>query len=570
MKQQQALGPKTVHLIETEKEVDFVLRFIALRQLTKTLRNTLVAHDFQYTAILHKFFIVRLLKLDVKSQQYLAPNTKVQPLPLTSEASTLPGLWDEFIFKRIGADSAHPVNLSKEPESIPVPDDDSLSSTAGASIRKAKMVNQWVQEGSSEVLNPFLPVQGDSNTVISFTGRVGGLDTHTKATTMSKYAAASTSDKEQLLRPPSPRKRFGKVRKPKGAAAVGPVEGTDASPRNLSDLNLTDQAKVVTEGIRPDRAIVRNLISGSSQFGSLATTTESRSTEESNLDPRSSQTGIVAPEILPPYLEPVTDDVTQDQSPAQPPEWEKRHAHATGVGRLVDVPPLSYTPRDVTDAHGFESSINNIFTERHSAPSQELISLLDATEDELPKLSMPLDPLSAITTPLVERPAAPLKPILRLRIVNKGKPGPVSSSSARSATSNAKADEALSENLQTSDEVETRKFRLTMGQQKPASKKEKTVNGSSSKESRASKPAKNNFRKLNAAAEDVLERAIYFRGQVKLEVQIGRVMVDNVPNQLKKINFPVDEWGAIFAARELSDMPSAVFTNMYVFGGGIV
>jgi len=559
------MGPKTVHLLETEKEVDFVLRFITLRQLAKTLRNTLVAHDFQHRAILHRFLVIRLLKLDAKSQQYLVPNTKVQPVVLTSEASALPALWDEFKFKRIGVESHYPVTLSKEPESISVPDDETGSGSTGASIKKAEMVNQWVQEGSSEVLDPFLPVQGDSKTIVSFTGKAGGSDTHTKATNMSSYAAAPSADMEQPRRPPSPRKRFGKVRKPKGGAAVGRLESRDTLSEDPSDVNLMDQAKVVTEGVRPDREIVRNILSGSSHFGSPATVTESRSTDEPNMDSMLSQPSIVAPEILPPYVEPVPEGVIQDQSLTQPPEWEKRHAHGTGVGRLVDVPPLSYTPRDVTHAHGFESTIDNVFMDGRSAPSQELISLLDTAEEEYPKLSTPLNPLGAITTPLVERPAAPLKPILQLRIVNTEKLGLASSSSAESATSKSKADNTLSENLQTSNELETRKFRHTMGQQKPAPKKEKAVNGSSTKETRASKPDKSNFKRLNAAAEDILERAMYFHGQVKLEVKIGRIMMENVPNQFKKMHFHVNEWPAIFAAREPSDIPSTVFTNMYVF-----
>lgn len=553
-KQHHALGPKEIHLIETEKEMDFVLRFIPLRQLGKTLRNTLVAHDFQHTATLHKFFVVRLLKLDAKSQQYVAPTTKVQPVVLTSEAASLPGLWDDFKSKRIGTDRHNPVIQSKEPESISIPDDEVSNGTGGASLRKAEMVNQWVQEGSSEVLNPFLPVQDHSNTMLSSVGKAGGLTAQPKAANMSSSAAASTANMKQLPKPPSPRKRFGKVRKPKGGPAVVPLSNGDTQLENKSDINLTDEAKLITEDIRPDRALVRNIISGNSQFQLPATVTESHSTGQPSMAPQLSQTGIVAPEILPPYVEPLTEDVAQDQSPTEAPGWEKRHAHATGVARLVDVPPLSYAPGDVTNTHEYESTIDTVITERRSASSHELISLLDATEEEYPKLSAPLNPLAATTTPLVKRPTAPLKPILQLRIVNPERPAPASNSFAESATPKAMTDKAPSESLQTSNEVETRKFRRTMGQQKPVPKKEKTV-----------KPAKNTFKKLNAAAEGLMERAIHFRGKVKLEVQIGRIMVENVPNQFKKIQFSVNEWPAIFAAREASEKPNTIFTNMYVF-----
>ena len=544
--------------------MDFALRFRTLGHAAKTLRNTLVAHDFLHTAVLHKFFVVRLLKLDAKSQQYLAANNKIQPVGLTTEASPLPGLWDYFKFKRIGADTDNLGTLSKEPDSLPVLGNEFVSKAARTSTGKADLISRWVQGGSFEVLNPFLPIQGDSHTTGPVSRKAGGSATHTKETGMPKDAAASGAALEQIQRPPSPRKRFGKVRKPKGGATLETLESTDTLLEDISDLTIKDQAEGIREGVRPDSAIVRNVLSGSNHFSSPATVTESLSRREPNLDFKLSETSILPPEILPPYMEPVWEDVVQDQSPAQLLDWEARHAHAAGFGRLVDVPPLSYTPQDVADARRSEPSIDQSFTERGSAPSQELINLLDVAEEACTELSMPLNPMCPTISNLVERPTAPSKSIASLRIVNTEKPQQARSSSTRSITSNAHSDKALSETLQTANEAETRKFRHTMGQQKPAPKKEKTVNGSSIKENRALKPDKNTFRRLNAAAESVLENARYFRGQVKLEVQIGRIMMKNVPNQYRKIHFPVEEWPAIFAAREVPDIPSTVFTNMYV------
>ena len=42
------------------------------------------------------------------------------------------------------------------------------------------------------------------------------------------------------------------------------------------------------------------------------------------------------------------------------------------------------------------------------------------------------------------------------------------------------------------------------------------------------------------------------------------MIIDNIPNQLRKMHFTVEEWPAIFAAKENSDIPSTIFTNMYV------
>lgn len=560
MKQHQALGPKTVHLIETEKEVDSVLRFLTLRQSARTLRNTLVAHDFPHTESLHKLFVVRLLKLDPKSQQYLVFNTKVQPLGLTTEALASPGLWGDFKFKRIGVDNRSPVTLSKYSESLPVPDDESPSSATGTSTRKAESVHRWLQEGSSEILNPFLPVQGASNTTIPLNRTAIGSATLNKITDLPKQAAASSANLEHLPKPPSPRKRFGKLRKPKGAGLVEPLESTDTPPENLSDLRLTDQAGIIGEG-----DFVRSILSSSSHFDSPATVTQSQSREEPEMDFELLQAKIVPPEILPPYLEPVTEDVVQDQSPDQPREWENRTTHVARFGRLIDVPPLPYTPKNGTAAPGAAPSIDNVCTESQSAPNQELISLLDATEENYPALSTPLDPVGPTADIVVKRPTAPSRPILRLRILNTEKSEPGQRFSAASVASKAESEKAPSETLQTANEVETREFKRTMGQQKPAPKKEKTVNGSSTKENRALKPDKSNFRKLNAAAENVLEGAMYFCGQVKLEVQIGRMMLNNISNQLRKTPFTVEEWPTIFAARETPHEPCSVFTNMYVF-----
>lgn len=545
--------------------MDSVLRFLTLRQSARTLRNTLVTHDFQHIESLHKLFVVRLLKLDPTSQQYLIFNTKVQPVGVTAEASASPGLWGDFQFKRIGVDNRSPVTLSKYSESLPVPDDESPSSATGTSTRKAELVHRWLQEGSSEILNPFLPVQGNSNTAVPLNSTAIGSATLTKVTDISKQVAASGPNLEYLPKPPSPRKRFGKVRKPKGAGPVEPLESINTPPENLSDLRLTDQAGMIRERVPPERAIVHSILSSSSHFDSPATVTQSRSRVEPQVDFELLQASIVPPEILPPYLEPVTEDVVQDQSPDQPRDWENQNIYVARSGRLIDVPPLSYTPKKGTDAPGAEPSIDNVCTERQSAPNQELISLLDATEEDYPELRMPLDPIGPTADIVVKRPTAPLRPILRLRILNTEKPEPGQSSSEASVASKAKSDKAPSETLQTANEVETRDFKRTMGQQKPAPKKEKTVNGSSTKENRAMKPDKSNFQKLNAAAENVLEGAMYFRGQVKLEVQIGRLMLNNISNQLRKTPFTVEEWPTIFAARETPHVPSSVFTNMYVF-----
>ena len=538
----------------------FILRFLILRKMGRTLRTTLLAHDSPYTPDLHNFYVVRLLKLDVKSQQYVGPKTKLQLIELATEDSTASGLWDDFKFNGIGKKSDNRVAVTIEPEAARILADEALSGPE-STIRKADMVSQWVQEGSSEVLNPFLPIQDGFGAAVSLSGRSEG--------PTSNHTALSGADIQPPNKSPSPRKRFGKVRKPKGGGTnAEPLEKPETLREGILDLQLTDQTVMTREELQADPETVYDVVTGKISLEELAEVSQARKMGAPPEDhTTTTKTSIIPPEILPPFLSPITADVSQDRLPDEPPLWEKQHAHANLVGRLVDISTPSTTLQELETPPGYEPSFVKASTERRLAPAQQLVSLLDAPEEEYQALDTPLRSVGLTAQPLAIGSAIvpSKKRTPTLRIVNFTQtPKRKENSAADSASSKTKSSKGPVETLQTSDEVQTRKFRHTMDQQRPAPKKERSRNDESAKESRVSKPNKSDFTKLNHVGESLLGSGLYFRGEVKLEVQIGRMLIDNVPNQLRKTPFATEDWSAIFVSKIVSEIPSTIFTNMYV------
>jgi len=545
-----------------------MLRFLTLQKLGRTLRTTLVEHGFHYIADLQDFFVVRLLKLDAETQQYLAPKTKVQPVDPTAGASASPRLWDDFMSKRFGDDNHNPLAVIKESELASILSDETLHD-AGTTLRKAEMVNQWVQGGSLDVLNPFTPIQDGSSAEVSSNGKTGGSTTSSALGDMSRYVASSSFEAQDTSKPPSPRKRFGKVRKPKGAKIAESLELKDTLLEDSAKASVTNQVARPSEELQPDPGTVEKILSGTNEAKESVPAREPHGEIGPDTDPKVSQTIHKPPEILPPQNSPsfsssATGDILQDEASGQPPTWEKQHAHAAVVGCLVDVTAPTDNSQDVKAPPGYKPSL---IRTRPRSSSQQLVNLLDVSEEEYPALGPPSSSADLTTQPsLMDPPILPLRTTTRtLRIVKHQGTVPDSSSTADSVTSKAKPGKPLKETLQGSDEVESRKFKHTMGQQKPAPRKEKIRNDNAAKEIRGSKADKADLRKLNNTFESVLESALYFRGEVKLEVQIGRILMKSVPNQHRKMPFTIEDWFAIFATRNVSEIPVTTFTNMYAF-----
>ena len=109
------------------------------------------------------------------------------------------------------------------------------------------------------------------------------------------------------------------------------------------------------------------------------------------------------------------------------------------------------------------------------------------------------------------------------------------------------AELSTQEKLQTWDEGETREYKRTMDQRKPAS------NGEESEEKIS------NLKKMHGAVLAMLELAKFHRGQVEVRVELGKILVGG----LSKIQrpFPPEEWDSFFLE---PNRLRAIFTKMYV------
>lgn len=430
--------------------------------------------------------------------------------------------------------------------------------------RKTEMVTQWVQGGSSEVLNPFLPVRERSGGEIPPNDKTGGSTTSSSLDEKWRFIASSVSEAQAPTKPPSPRKRYGKVRKPKGAKTSESVAVTNILPEEIEPGTVSNQTPEPGDDLEPIEEIADAVLSEANPSEGSISARASREGSEPKTDRIRSRRIFTPPEILPPFTTPTTVSIFQDHPPDQSPVWETRHAHAAKVGILVDVSaPLDNSKEVPKPPPGYESSPLNTGPGHSQAPSQQLINLHAASEDEYPSLrppSRPEDPKTQRSS--MGPPSRPLKVGSRtLRIVKPKGSVSGSSSTADSGTSKEIRNKPLQEILQSSTEVNSREYKYTMGQQKPAQKKEKVRCDNAAK----TEASKADLRKLNDLAEVVLDRALYFRGEVKLEVQIGRILVNSLPTQFRKMPFRVDTWPTIFAARNGSGVAETTFTKMYVF-----
>ncbi|KAI9842772.1 MAG: hypothetical protein M1830_007752, partial [Pleopsidium flavum] len=349
-------------------------------------------------------------------------------------ASTLPRLWDDFLFKGIGDHSHNPLAGIEGSELATVLSDEVLQDP-GTTARKAEMVNQWVQGGSLDVLNPFMPIQEVSSVEISSNGKTGGSATSSARGDTSRFVASTSFETQEPNRPPSPRKRFGKVRKPKGGKATQSLEGKDVLPEDIAATRVTNQGVGLNEELQPDPRVVEEVLSGMNQTEEAGHVEDSRVESEPDRDRKNSQSIHLPPEILPPFTSPATAETVQDSSPDQVPVWEKQHAHAAVVGRLVDVSAPSTKSQDVEEPPGYKQSLipNRVGSSEFTGLQPD--RLPDVSEDEYPAL--PSRSVEMKTRPsLVDTPILPLRTKTRtLRIVQNPGSMPDSSLAADSVTS---------------------------------------------------------------------------------------------------------------------------------------
>lgn len=114
-------------------------------------------------------------------------------------------------------------------------------------------------------------------------------------------------------------------------------------------------------------------------------------------------------------------------------------------------------------------------------------------------------------------------------------------------SSNEATESRIQEKLQISDEVESREYKHTMSQQKPASH----VEGSEGKLT--------NIQKMHRAVVAMLKLARSHRGQVEFRIELGKILVDGLSKPQRP--FPPEEFDNFFSEPSKT---KAHFTKMYV------
>lgn len=111
----------------------------------------------------------------------------------------------------------------------------------------------------------------------------------------------------------------------------------------------------------------------------------------------------------------------------------------------------------------------------------------------------------------------------------------------------------IRERIQATDEVQTRQIRRTMNQRKSA------YSAGNSKGSFVAL-----LKEFELATTSILEIAQYSQGPIKLRVEIGRILIDNMSgsSEFKKKPFSVGDWPRVFPIKTGGIKLVSLFTNM--------
>ncbi|KZF23802.1 hypothetical protein L228DRAFT_282485 [Xylona heveae TC161] len=551
--------PLAIHLINCEGEADHMSQFFPLKKLEKRLtKTTLVGHVPHLHKNLPNLLVLRMLKLDKSSQQYLVTKYKNQPVLPEGKRTTMPRVWGGFVFKPAGSSipyRLHPPPLSRpqSPQKVPqTPIATEPGHGRGMTAEKAAQVQQWVQQGADALEDPFTADLPSPNIEESLE-KAKKSESEEQSQTLLKTdlhansaVPSQTSPLEQTVEDPRldeiipptkpvasshpnvPRKRYGKIRIPKGMRSTIPEPEQDPEPLpSLGD-------ELAAEALPSDSSAVQDRADSTADV-SLARRPASSRQASSNSSRRS--TPFQEVRAFHPPSEPITNgplvrtiSSAAQEIPSSEPHLkpsattsERASAQASISGSLVDL-------LEFRDASSREDT--------GSQTEQPL--LLDLADDGrgsnggIAKGLLAGSLLPSLNT-------APLIPRVASRCESRA-----SRSSKLSSEQNI-----LGERLQETSEVESRTFRKTMEQQK-APEDEDFTN------------LEKNIAQAQTDGMKLLEYAQTYSGEIKLQVDIGRILVDGVQKKFRKMPFVDEEFEEIFAGVQGQNgpLPTASFVKM--------
>ncbi|KAI9819582.1 MAG: hypothetical protein M1827_007032 [Pycnora praestabilis] len=529
----QSQYPICLHLVEVEADPDSVLLLCPLRRFArKMLQTTMLEPESQFTSQLPQMFVARLLKFDPSVERMLLPKQNLKPMNVDDNTLTS-RIWGNYIFIAAGDESLNPLNARERGFSLSTVHEERLLNPS-LPLEVVQRIEEWVPDGAAELEDPntavHTQVSPGRNEVVLESERLSSRMTGANSPTPSRTASPKSSKV-------SPRKKYGKIRRPRPRQVA---HGTN-NPRPSRTLG------------RAPSNIEQSLPSSLASHPGSPTSLQSSFTHD---DPV------------------VHDTATNTLNPSRSEETFLNHYQVSLFEERFDNPLFTFQattsiiPDLVGLAHGDNEALVDVSSSSHHAdhknvssntilemnpedPSGEDTSLLDHTDDwaapsglsNLPALAPHPNDAVAMTA---ETGSHPKSSTIHARESTSGTNSLGTSLEESRAGSLGRPRDAI----QATIELDSRVYRKTMGQQKAAGGSAKHLLDSS------------NLKKLNRTGLEILNAGRSFNGELKLEVNLGRILMSTIPKQYRKIEFSVEDWGKVFSRTSGDQSPNAIFTKM--------
>ncbi|KAI9846492.1 MAG: hypothetical protein M1837_003912 [Sclerophora amabilis] len=527
---QNRLESVSAHHLITEAKKGAWLRFFKLPSLPhKMLFTTLIDPGSPVINELPTLRVLRMLELDERSNQlvpYVTPDPQLAPEPSEIEGSRV---WRDYYFREAGDETLNSINWVNEvPFQSLAADGNSLQELSHED--KVGEVEKWTQG----VEGPLFEDEADVEPSV-------------------QSAAIVPTSSDLVL----PKNKYGKKRKPKVNKATLPSATTNkGTPSANEALHEAKLASLTTDKSEPDDNEPAPM-----ELMSLETAEPITRPERAlvcSVAPRS-------PEIYDPLDAERSYDLTSDaldqfeaNQLEEIPKPPVEKSMGTGLVSDIDQNPLielsevsqsqqlpwPNTHRTASDSKLFSS----VFEMPITSQEDMLLDLTEGNEDCSTE-----NPFSLIDLPSLSDPAlVPTSPSTRETLRGLGtEMQPTLRNHARSAESSRSRDRdsssPLDEKLQQNDEVATRFHRQTMNQQ-------------------SASMVSSNFlmedlpEGMHEEFLEMLALARSHRGELKLQIELGRILMKGIPRKFHK-PFPEEHW---LDAVQTGDQgnPVMTFTNM--------
>ncbi|KAI9789357.1 MAG: hypothetical protein M1835_001724 [Candelina submexicana] len=551
---QEGLQATELHLIEPEKAKDFALQFLPLRKAgNQMLRSTLLRLDSPHIVELHKKVVARMLTYDESRRVWLPLKKKAGSVTTPAEATPNHGIWETFRFRSLGSESnvfEHLKTYNTDFSSL-FPSEGGGEENDVLPVEKVEQVREWQQQVQNnqldELADPFL-TQSALSTTKSSTGEKGeeASASDDSINRMGPLAApANQYELPSAIESVSPKKRLAKVRRPKATKVIEASSSEHDHEARVPPV-ATHQPSVTGDSTVSENTSNQYFAPRGQQSHTSCQSAANIQTLEATTDQFSPNLGNLRgmmQQSLTPFL--MSDSLRSSSDRPQP--LEAPFDRFSVQPRTGEVLPDLSEPAPAQGSRSQAPSPSLVSSVASKAGPVKPVSLLDSVDDKVDFQYMPHLPalLASAFTPDpdsgdVSEPSSSLE---NGRVAQSQK-DPVDERLARSdmtaqGTSN---DEVLAE------EASTVKSTVSSTSQKTAGRNEKldTVR----------------LEKLNEIGISMLQHARSFNGDIRLAVDIGRILLSGVPSQFMTSPFAETEWDNVFTARGGSGIPRSTFTNM--------